>query len=527
MNRDLQYAHLANSTEPKMVAVIDIGASSLRMQIAEIRHDGHIRKLESFSQAVSLGKDSFSSGMIAKSTIKNCVHVLSIYRAKLNEYSITDPKNIRVVATSGVNEASNRLAFVDRIYVATGFEINSFDEAELHRVTYRGLQRYMKSDPTFFKGETLVMEVGGGTTETLWLSDCNVDFAKAFRLGALRLRQKLELYDAPLFKARDLMERQIRVTVGQLRASVSVPPRQIIAMGGDIRFAVQEIMQKPVSNSLVELKTKAIEKFLAEVLRSSPEQIAARYHMSLPEAQLLGPGLLTIATFAREFAVDKVAVADFNLRDGMISEIAEGQAWSQSIGEQIIRSAFQFGLKYDINESYAQRVATLSCDLFDQLQIMHGLPRRYRGLLQIAAMLFQVGAYVSSKGSHKHSMYLINNSELFGLDSEDRMLVALIARYHRRAAPSSRHIGYSTLDRGGRVAVTKLASILRLAIALCVSDSQRIREIKCKPLPHELQIVVSDVTDLTLERMELRQSSQLFENIFGKPVILASSTTLQ
>ena len=94
MNRDLQYSNFERDTEPKMVAVIDIGASSLRMQIAEIRHDGSIRNIESFSQALSLGKDSFSTGKIAKDTIENCVHVLAIYRAKLDEYEITDPETV-------------------------------------------------------------------------------------------------------------------------------------------------------------------------------------------------------------------------------------------------------------------------------------------------------------------------------------------------------------------------------------------------------------------------------------------------
>jgi len=74
------------------------------MQIAEIRFDGTIRKIESFSQALSIGKDSFKKGMIERSTIEDCVHVLSIYRAKLDEYGITDPDNIRVIATSGYRD---------------------------------------------------------------------------------------------------------------------------------------------------------------------------------------------------------------------------------------------------------------------------------------------------------------------------------------------------------------------------------------------------------------------------------------
>ena len=520
MNRDLQYASIQRDAEPKLVAVIDIGASSLRMQIAEIRNGGVIRKIESFSQALSLGKDSFSTGKIQHETIENCVHVLSIYRAKLDEYEITDPENLKVIATSGVNEASNRLAFLDRIYMATGFEIGSFDEAELHRITYRGIQPFIKSAPKYFKGATLALEVGGGTTEALWLTDGNVAFARAYRLGALRLRQLLELYNAPLAKSREVMERQIREMVDLLRDSVDGPLEHLVAMGGDIRFAATEIKEAMPSNELIDIKLKNLESFVDEILECTPETLVARYHMSLPDAQLLGPGLLTVATVAREFQIEKVTVADVNLRDGVIFEMAKGRVWSPSIGEQIIREAMRLGRKYQFHEEHAVHVSELCCSLFDQLQPLHGLSGRFRGLLQVAAILHQVGYFISSKASHKHSMYIIENSQFFGVGSEDKRIVALVARYHRRAMPSSRHSEYSSLSRDLRVSVSMMASILRLAIALDAARTGKVKSLKCKILPKEIQIVAEDVTDLTLEQMELNQASEMFESIFGKPVVL-------
>ena len=293
------------------------------------------------------------------------------------------------------------------------------------------------------------------------------------------------------------MEREIRNVIKLLKDSVKGNPGHLIAMGGDIRFAAQEIKQTPLGNELIDIKPKALDKFLEQILSSSPESLVSRYHMSLPEAQLLGPGLLTIATFAREFEMEKITVANINLRDGMISEMAKGRIWVASIRKQIIRAATQLGRKYDFNEEHSLYVARIACELFDQLQLLHGMTGRYRGLLQVAAILHQVGYFVSNKASHKHSMYIINNSEFFGVGSEDKQLVALIARYHRRAVPSSRHIGYSSLSRDQRVAVSKLASLLRLAIALNASQGQKIGSLKCKILPHEIQIVPDTRFDLT------------------------------
>ncbi|MEC9148042.1 MAG: exopolyphosphatase, partial [Planctomycetota bacterium] len=124
-------ANEAVTTEPHPVALIDIGATSVRMAIAELQASGEGRILESLTQAVSLGKDSFIKGRLDRATIEDCVRVLKIYCHKLQEYQSHRREDIRVVATSAVREASNRLAFLDRVYVATGLEVEPFDEAQL------------------------------------------------------------------------------------------------------------------------------------------------------------------------------------------------------------------------------------------------------------------------------------------------------------------------------------------------------------------------------------------------------------
>ena len=100
MNLDTQSptvsATAAKPRAPKLVAVIDIGATSIRMAIAEIGEGGHFHTLESLAQAVSLGKDTFSTGAIDPATTEECVRVLKSYREKLSEYGITRSDQARV-----------------------------------------------------------------------------------------------------------------------------------------------------------------------------------------------------------------------------------------------------------------------------------------------------------------------------------------------------------------------------------------------------------------------------------------------
>ena len=525
INRDSNYPSGNTNEEPKMVAVIDIGSSSLRMQIAEIRSDGSIRNLESFAQALSLGKDSFSSsGRIERSTIEDCVHVLSVYRAKLDEYGITDPDNIRVIATSGVNEARNSLAFKDRIFIATEFVIEAFDEAILHRVTYLGLQPYMQNEPKFFEEQSVVMEVGGGTTEVLLLDGKDVSFAKTYRLGALRLRKQLEVYDAPLIKSRELMESQINRYLEQfLNCGMEIQPQYLISKGGDVRFAVQLLKQKPVGDDLVSLNLKDFADLTDDVLKRSPESLVTQYHLSLPDAQTLGPSLLTHVIFAKRLDVKKIIVANVNLRDGLIKEMTEHHEWTDSIQEQIVRSATLLGRKYNFPENHSMHVSDLACQLFDQLQVLHQLSPRYRGLLRVAAILHEVGMFVGSRSRHKHSMYVISNSEFFGIGSVELQLVALLSRYYRGATPQPSHAGYSGLGRRERVAVSKMAALLRVAKSLDVTRTQHFNNIECRIEPNRIGIHVEESVELSLEQLELKQTAALFEDIFGRPILLTSN----
>ena len=159
-------------------------------------------------------------------------------------------------------------------------------------------------------------------------------------------------------------------------------------------------------------------------------------------------------------------VSTGTLRDGLMWEMATREAWSDEFRKHIIRSALEIGRKYQFDEPHASHVAALSKLLFDALRKEHQLPPRFETLLTVAALLHDIGLFVSNRSHHKHSMYLILNSDLFGLSARDLQLVALVARYHRRALPRTTHEGYTTLDRETRVAVSKLAAILRVADAL-------------------------------------------------------------
>ncbi len=514
----------AEPQPPKPVAVVDIGATSIRMAIAEICGDGQIRTLESLTQAVNLGKDAFTTGSIHPATTEECVRVLTSYRQMLNEYGIVRADQIHVVATSAVREATNRLAFLKRIYVATGFRVEPFDEAAVNRITYLGVRPLLDSEPKLAKTRSLVIEVGGGSTEVLLVDSGNVAYAHTYRLGALRLRKTVEAFHMPTGKVRKLMESQIQRIVDQVRGHVPVgEPLTMIALGGDMRFAAGQLKPAWDAHSTVNLRVDNLRKFTEQVLDLSVDETVHKYHLAFSDAEAVGPALLTYTLLAEALQLKKLLVSSINLRDGLIKDMASHQAWNEEFSDQIIRSAVDFGRRFGFDEAHGRHVAELCRVLFRTLQKEHQLGSRYEVILYIAGLLHDVGYAVNSRSHHKHSMYLINNSDLFGLSKKDVMLAALTARYHRRSSPNPTHEGYSLLDWESRINLVKMAAMLRVADALDRSNAQRIKNIICSHEDGHLVISVPGADDLSIEQLALRQKSTLFKEIYGMPVLLRNA----
>lgn len=521
------------------IAVIDIGTSSIRMAIAELVpvpvEDGapedsgiiakgppmDVRMLEVLSQGVSLGKDTFTRGELSRSTIEDCVRVLQSYRKKLNEYGISRADQVRVVATSAVREAANRLAFIDRIYIATGLIVEPIDEAEVHRITYRSIQPMLRARRNLARASSLITEVGGGSTEILLIEEGNVTFSHSFRLGSLRLTQALKGLKSTMSRRRALMEQEIQRTLESVPDRIPVGKGvHLVALGGDIRFAVRMLQGTPDRDSLIELKMSELNQLIEDVVSQSEESLVQKYHISFPEAETLGPALLIYKELAKVLQVGSVLVSHANLRDGLLKEMVDRDIWTDDFRQQIVNSAMELGRKYHFDEEHATHVATLSSQLFDGTRSEHRLDARHRLLLYVAALLHEIGGFISNTSMHKHSMYLITNSELFGLSQEDELLIGLIARYHRRASPKPTHQGYNMLLREGRVTVSKLAALLRLAIALNTSRKQRVNKVTCRREGNKLVLQADNLDDVSIEQMSLRQASGLFEEVFGLKVEL-------
>jgi len=506
---------------PRPVAVLDLGTTAVRLTIAEIAADGKVRRLEDLQQAVNLGRDVFAEGAISKATIEECVRALRGFRAVLTEYEVSGPNSVRAVATTAVREASNRQAFCDRIYMATGFDLELLENADIARLTYLSMHDDFAGGPAFKDSDLVVAEVSGGNTELLVLRRGAVAFSQSQSLGSYRMREMLELFHTPLGRRRRVMETNIQRTLDQILADVTLKqPRMLVALGGDARLAAGQLAPDWDQSAPAELTLRALRRLTEDVLGLSSEEVVGRFHVSFPDAETLGPALLVYVRMARALGLRKILVSKATTRHGLLLEMAAAGSWTKEFAAQIVQSVLELGRRYRFDAKHARHVERLSKTLFAALQIEHRLAPRYELLLRVAALLHDLGRFISQRSHHKHSHYVIKNSELFGLPPRDALLVALTARYHRRASPKPSHDDYPNLTREERLVVTRLAAILRVAEALDRSHSQRVRDISCELAKDKLVIRIPGVSDLSLEELALSQKGSLFEDVYGMPVVL-------
>jgi exopolyphosphatase/guanosine-5'-triphosphate,3'-diphosphate pyrophosphatase len=335
----------------------------------------------------------------------------------------------------------------------------------------------------------------------------------------------LKQYHAARDQAVSIMHGQIDRTLEQLKDVV--PQRgniELLSLGSDVRFAAKALQLEVPDSDLVRVPLGKLNRFASTIANMSAEQIMRKHHLELSQAETLVPSLLANVRMAQMLGTDHLLVTGFNLRDAIMQSMVQEADWSEDFRDQIFRSAEELARKFQVDLHHSQHVASLACQIFRALRAEHQMDIRCETILHVGALLHEAGLFIQSSGYHKHSYYLISNSEIFGLSSADHRMAALVARYHRRAAPKPSHEAFADLDRDSRVILSRLAGILRVAISLAQSRSQRIRELDCTVEKNCLVIRPKGRTgDLSMEQLELRQNAGLFQDVFGLGVLLRES----
>jgi len=499
----------------RTVVAIDCGSSAVRAYIAEIGPGERWRVLESLSRDVDLTQ-ALQGGRLSRQAMDRVAHALADIMLAARSYAVTE---VRAVATAALREASNTDVLLERLASTAGIEVEVIDSGEEVRLYHEALRRLLREEKRRLRGSSLLIDLGSGNSVAGLIRSGKLVHAVDEHFGTERMYHAFrDFHDAD-----DFAHAVDRITHGAITMMLARMPRgriaNLVVTGTEVRNLVA-LLRREREQPLVELSRREVDEWWHELHDLTPTARAERCDCDIPTS-----GLLLLATaFLRQLmdvsGLGQVLVPQLRLRDGLMADMLPGAPGPHHLGrQQLLAAARDIARRFGMNRAYAENTAALAAQLFDQTAALHHYGARERTLLEFAAWVHDVGALINVRGRNKHSFYIIQALDIAGLTELLKQVLAHVARYHRRSEPKISHAAFQRLPRAQRVLVSHLAAILRLAYALDVERTQRIRELRCTVSDGTLIIQV-DRREIALEQWALGGKSDMFGRVFGLSVKL-------
>lgn len=497
-------------------AAIHIGASSVSLIVAERDEEGHFIPLDFLEQPAPLAHDVFGTSQVSSATTERIVEIIHGFQDSLVEMGLDSHKLTRSVATNILSEATNHEAVINRIRIACGLPVSLIDDGEMTRLIYLKTRRRLQHLPAMTRRTTLVVHVGPGNTRALLFEEGLITRYTSYRLGVHRTR---EAVDASLAEGTSLL-RVIREhalgNLSQLRFDYSGTKIDgLILIGYEIQSIASFLMKNQEACSLKQLR-----QFTADAASLSDVEAVKRFQLDYQAAEALLPALEINLAISESLGMKEVHIPGSDYEHGLLQDLLISRELSESFASEVLRSARILAMRYQSDLAHGEHVGKICDYLLRHLESIHQLNAHDALLLKVAAILHEIGSFVSPRAHHKHSEYLILNSEIFGLDRLDLTMVALVSRYHRHSMPKLEHASYAALTTEDRIRVCKLAALLRVADALERTHAQRVSNIELQIIHKRLHIRLPGRDDVALERLAMESKADLFEQVFGLKVVV-------
>ncbi len=506
--------------QKKNLAAIDIGTNSIHLIVAEVYPEsGRFKTLERQREFVRLGSGSTDMKYLSGSAVERGIHALKRFKMIADSYRAP----IRAIATSAVREAVNQDEFLRRVKSEAGISIEVASGFEEARLIHLGV---LQALPIFNKHH-LMVDIGGGSTEFLIGYKRNILYSNSLKIGAVRLTQRF--FEDGKSSSKSIRECRQYVR-GMLDPIVRAArkDRYEIAVGTSgtianiaqiIRLSREEEGGAPLNNfTFSSNEVSDVSEMVLEL--NDPDDRTSIDGLDSARADIIAAGVIILEEICRALSIKRMTFSEFALREGIILDSIEKYYRKKKFDHfHDIRytSVLHIAENFQYEKVHAHQVARLALDIFDQTSSLHKLSPAERIYLEAAALLHEVGLFVSHAQHHRHSYYLIRNAELLGFTENEKEIISNIARYHRKSHPKMRHEGFNKLNADDREIVMKLAAILRIADGLDRTHLSVIQSIRCL---RSRSSVLFKLRRLNRAKIELEvwgadRKKELFEKAFN------------
>ncbi|HLI15372.1 MAG TPA: Ppx/GppA phosphatase family protein [Acidimicrobiales bacterium] len=500
------------------IAALDLGSNSFHLLVVEVQRDGTFSPLVREKEVLRLGDAVARRGAIGARAIERALETLARFKA-LAEAQRAD--EVVALATSAVRDAADGAELVERAR-DLGLAVEVIDGVREAELIFGAIRASVVVDPS----PAVAIDLGGGSLELMVGDQSELSYAASLPLGVGRLTARFLASDPP---SQEELARLRRHVADELSAVIPAvaghEPRQCIGSSGTLvaiarmAAALRDGVLPRTVNQL-SVARPALERLAGEVLSRT---CAARSRLpgcDARRAELLPAGVVVLEEVLERTGLESLTVSDWALREGIVLETMRRHGLEPTGSDpQDIRwsSALALCRRSGWCERHARQVATLALQLFDVLAPAYGLQAAERELLELGALVHDVGEHVSRAGHDRHTAYLVEHGGLRGLSPAEVGILATIGRYHVRGTPRPSFEPFAALGPSDRDRATKLAAILRLADALDASHDGRVEAVDAELDVErgELLVRAGGAGDAQVERWMAQRKKDLLERAFG------------
>lgn len=509
---------------PDVLAAIDIGTNSVHLVVARMSGEGRFEVITRHKEVVRLGEvgddqirsitpDAMARGIDA---LRRCRSVLDTYGAP-----------VAAVATSAVREADNGADFIEAARVEAGIDVEVISGYEEARLIQLGV---LQALPVFDKS-VLLCDIGGGSTEILIGQGGEVDLVRSFKLGAIRITQRFfpggVVERGSLKKAKKFVDARLAPFAREAAAKkwdVAVGSSGTIECLTAMVLATEGSEPRSLNGSVVS-RVQVASALASLVEAATPLERAAIAGVESARSDIIVGGAVILDRVMELLDIEEITFSDYALREGVIFDLyRRTHGGSMHHLSSLRRRSVEHLMSLcDDDPDHSHQVARVALELFDGLREQHELDDAHRELLEAAALLANVGLFISHSRHHHHSYYVIRNSEhLSGFNDHEIELIAQVARYHRRGVPSSKHSPFASLSVDDQKAVRRMAAMLRVAIGLDRSHRQTVAGVAVKVTKSRVALTLSaaDGESVELDSFAADERAELLREELGRSVVI-------
>jgi exopolyphosphatase/guanosine-5'-triphosphate,3'-diphosphate pyrophosphatase len=505
-------------------AAIDIGSNSVRLKISRLQA-GRLKEVHEDREVTRLGEGVFGGGLLSPQAMSDTVRVLRRFNRAIQEWG-TD--SVRVVATAALRDAKNSRAFLEWVRSTTGWNVEVISGLEEARLIHLGIV----SSSRLAADNVLLVDLGGGSCELTLSRKGQIRDTVSLPLGAVRLTGEFLRHDPPRkselkrlvgFVAREIGRIQGRIRSAHVGAVIATSgtAAALAAVAAHLGRSKNRRGSNSGSRAMMRTIVKRITKLSLEQRRKIPG-IGPR------RAEIICAGAVVYAELLERCHLAGFRYSPLGLRDGILAQMAaeydrstrSGRAVESERWESIKRAVEH----YRIDLQHALHVRAFALQLFSALKPVHQLPPEYQEWLSAAAMLYEVGDYINRNGHHRHTYYIIANSEILGYMPQERRIIGAIARYLGKSRPIPDAPPMIPLSPEERENVTKASVLLRIARALNLGRTQAVSSFSAAARKESVAITVRrrGKASVDLELWAIEKDRAYFREVFGRELSAAA-----